>query len=358
MGPRRPVRGRPCAAFALALLAAVPGACNAPRTGPVPIQPGKSIEVGRREPIDPRFEPAFESLAAALAADDEPTAERILDRILARDPPQSERALAATYGRILRGRKLARTLDLQLEAEVSEDHQTAAVALVASHPLDQPIELRGGAGTLNQILTSVDASGLERRVSRSVGLEDVADLRIPPGKQARVALGRYEVPIGGALAVEVAWDLRLPPGTVRVDGEDLPVQTFTVHGCETRRIAAWLPAAVVEPGELARYVASGGRSMPALVERAVRIDPQQRREALEALAPVALAMPRMDLAVLVPALRWLSGERNLGGDVDAWAKWLEGVRAGPPPPPPTGPDLPATGSTPAATVPAKGGGQA
>jgi hypothetical protein len=351
MGQSRPARICSCAGLLLALLAAVPGACSAPRTAAQsPAQP--------QEPIDPRFEPAFQALAAALAADDEPTAERILERILARDPPPSTRALAETYGRILRGRALARTIELELQAEVSQDHQTVALALVASHPLEQMLELRGGAGTLNQLLTAIDASGLEQRVSRSVALEDVAALRIPPGKEARVALGRYEVPIGAALAVEAAWDLRLPPGTLRLDGEDLPVQTFTVRGCETRRIAAWLPQAVVEPGELARYVAAGGRSMPALVERAVRIEPERRREALEALAPHALALPRMELAVLVPALRWLSGERKLGGDLDGWAAWLEQVRAGPPPPAPAGPDLPATGSAPAATVPPRGGGQA
>jgi hypothetical protein len=350
MGHGRPGRSWLGAGLVLALLAAVPGACSAPRTRPVQAQSQS------HEPIDPRFEPAFQALAAALAADDEPTAERILERIVARDPPPAERALAETYGRILRGRALARAIDLELEAEVSQDHQTVALALVASHPLDRMLELRGGAGTLNQLLTSVEASGLEQRVSRSVALEDVADLRIPPGKQARVALGRYEMPIGAALAVEAAWDLRLPPGTLRLDGEDLPVQTFTVRGCETRRIAAFLPTPAVEPGELARYVASGGRSMPALVERAVRIEPERRREALEALAPVALEMPRMELAVLVPALRWLSGERKLGGDVDAWARWLEEVRAGPQPAAPSGPDLPATQTAPAATVTPRGGG--
>jgi hypothetical protein len=345
MGLVRPVRSLCSAGLVLALLAALPGACSAP--GPEPPAP--------RGPLDPRFEPAFQSLAAALEADDEATAEQILARILARDPPPTERELAQTYGRILRGRALARSLDLALEAEVSEDGQTAALFLVAAHPLERPLELRGGAGTLSQLLTAVDASGTEQRVSRSIALEDVDELRLPAGERARVAIGRYEVPLGGALAVEAEWDLRLPPGTLRLDGEDLPVQTLSVRGCETRRLAAFLPTSEVEPGELARYVSTGGRSMPALMERAVRIEPERRGEALAALVPVALALPRIELGVLFPALRWLSGERKLGADVEAWAAWLEAYQATPPAEEPSAPDLPGTGRPAAANVPGPGG---
>lgn len=345
MGQSRPARPRAGASLLLALLACVPAAaCTAP-------QPESALPT---EPIDPRFEPAFQALAAALEAGDEPTAQRILDRILARDPPPSTRALARTYGRILRGRALGRSLDLALEGEVADDGQTVALTLLAEHPLGVDLELSGSTGTLSQILTAIDAAGTEQRVSRSLALEEVADLSFPAGERARIALGRYAVPIGGALAIEAEWDLRLPPGTLRLDGEDYPVQVLVVRGCETRRVASWLPASEVDPGELARYVSAGGRSMPALMERAVRIDPARRREALEALAPVALGLPRIELGGLVPALRWLSFERHIGADVEAWAVWLEDVRAGTEPTESSGPELPATPSSPGATVPREG----
>jgi len=353
MGQTGPVQRARSASLVLALLALVllafgPAvACTAPR--PASLLP--------TEPIDPRFEPAFQSLAAALDAGDEPTAQLILDRILGRDPPPSTRALAEAYGRILRGRALARELDLALEGELADDDQTVALTLVANHPLHVELVLRGSTGTLSQILTMVDASGTEQRVSRSLALEEVAEVRLAPGAQTRVALGRYAVPIGGALAVEAEWDLRLPPGTLLVDDQELPVQFLTVRGCETRRVAPWLPDSEVEPGELARYVGAGGRAMPALMERAVRIEPERRGEALDALAPVALALPRIELAALVPALRWLSGERAIGADPEAWAQWLEALRATPPDPAPTGPDLPGNASVPRATVPAGGGAQ-
>jgi hypothetical protein len=348
MGHARPARPTRGAGLLLALLVLVPAAaCPAPR-------PATTLPT---EPIDARFEPAFQSLAAALEAGDEPTAQLILDRILARDPPPSTRALAEAYGRILRGRALGRSLDLALEGELADGDQTVALTLVAAHPLQQELVLRSSTGTLSQILTAVDAAGTEQRVSRSLALEEVAELRLAPGEAARVALGRYAVPIGGALAVEAEWDLRLPPGTLSVDGEELPVQVLTVRGCETRRVAPWLPDSEVEPGELARYVEAGGRSMPALMERAVRIEPARRREALDALAPVALALPRIELAALVPALRWLSGERALGADAEAWAVWLEALQAGPQESAPTGPDLPGNAGAPRATVPAGGGAQ-
>ena len=63
--------------------------------------------------------------------------------------------------------------------------------------------------------------------------------------------------------------------------------------------------------------------MPALIERAVRVPIVRRGEALDALTPIALGMPRTDMVVLVPALRWLSGRRELGADVDSWVAWLE-----------------------------------
>jgi hypothetical protein len=346
MGALRAPRARRVArALLLLALAGGGAACAAPRAASPPAA------------IDPALEPAFSALGAAVAARDDALAERILARILASDPDEPTRAHAEVYRRILRGRALGRELRLSLAAEPADDGASVEVALLAGHGMEQTLEVRGGAGTLRQLLTGLDGAGTESRLARSVAVEAVERLRLPPGEPRRVRLGRYEVPVGGALGVQARWDLHLPAGTIRADGGDFPLDGVSVAGCETLRLAPWLPQGPVEPGELARYVADGGRSMPAVVERTVRVPLDHRGEALEALVPVAAELPVIDLPVLIPALRWLSEERSLGADAEAWARWLQARSTAPGATPqrPAGPDLPQTAPPRVATVPGPGG---
>ena len=317
------LRGRPARLLARLLLALTVGAgaaCEAPPSQAPPAAPPPVLA--------PELEPAFAALRAALEAHDDEGAARILERILARAPDEATRQHADVYARILRGRALAREIELRLEATPEGPDGQVRLTLIGAQPLQQPLALRAGPGTLRQLLTGLDAAGTETRVSRSVAVPQVAQLRLPAGRDLRIDLGLYDVPLAGALAVEAAWDLHLPPGALRLEGTDYPAAALDAAGCETVRLAPWLPVGEVAPDELADYVERGGRGMPALVERAVRVERARRGEALDALAPVALSLTRDERAVLVPVLRWLSGQRELGADVDAWSSWLDRRLAG------------------------------
>ena len=294
--------------------------CAAPPVSTVPLaQPAREE---RR--FDERFAPAFAQLHAALDAHDDELAARLLERILARRPDALTRAHAETFGRILTGRALARDLELELvPSSVLDDPAKVRLELVARHPRADELVFRGGPGTLRVLLTGVDPVGTEQRVSRALALPATARIGVPPGRGAVLDLGEFEVSGTRNLALQADWELTLRSGTLRLGGEEYPANELVVRPAVTLRMAPWLPTAPVAPAALAEYVAGGGRAMPALMERAVRVDLDQRPAALDALIGPALALPRDELALLVPALRWLSGRRDLGAEPRAWQRWLD-----------------------------------
>jgi hypothetical protein len=127
--------------------------------------------------------------------------------------------------------------------------------------------------------------------------------------------------------VRASFALVLPSGELLFDGQAYPANTLTVRPCSVQRLAPFLPTGPVEPEELLRYLGGQRVATPALLERAVRIPPERREEALELLSAAALDMTRPELERALPALRWLSGQRHLGADVDAWRRWREQRRA-------------------------------
>jgi hypothetical protein len=343
-------------AIALCLLGAI-AACAAPPPAatPVPV-----VIESERPHYDPRYEAAFAALQAAVAAHDDELAQRILDRLLARGPDAATREHAQVYQRILRGRKLAGALDLRLVAScLTAQPSRVQLELIGSHSLYVPLEWVSGPGSLRILSTGVDEQGSELRVSRALPLPAVARWHLPAGSTVALDLGVYDVPSGAALGLLAEWDVNLQPGTIRMEGVDYPASLVQVRGCESLRLAAWLPGAPVPADSLARYVAGGGRAMSAMVERAVRVDLARHEAALDALVPEALKLSRPELPLLVPALRWLSGRRDLGADIDAWQAWLVERAARPAADSGARPalDLPETAPVPGAILPARAPGQ-
>ena len=289
-----------------------------------PTVPGPGPQAAPQERrYDERFEPAFAELRTALAAHDDELAGRILERILARRPDADTLAYAETFGRILVGRRLARELELELvPSSVVADPAQVRLELVARHPRGETLVYRGGPPTLRVLLTGVDPLGTEQRVSRALALPQIARLEVPP-EGAVLDLGEFAVDGTRNLALQADWELVLRAGTLTLGDEEYPANELAVRPARTLRLAPWLPTAPVAADALAEYVAEGGRAMPALMERAVRVGLEQREEALDALTAPALDLPRVDLALLVPALRWLSGRRDLGAEPRAWQRWLD-----------------------------------
>lgn len=338
------------------LLASAGGghSCAAP---PVPAE--EPVE-DLRQRYDGRYESAFAALRAAMDAHDDAQARRILERLLARNPDARTRAFAETFGRILDGRELAGDLELFLvPSSVLEAPDKVRLELAARHGRALDVLYRGGPATLRVTLTGVDVQGSEQRVSRALALPALARLPVPAAETAVLDLGEFEVSGSGNLALQADWELVLRAGTLSTGGEEFPANELAVRAAATVRLAPWLPPAPVAADALADYVAAGGRALPALMERAVRVDLLQREAALDALEAPALGLPASELARLVPALRWLSGRRELGAEPEAWRQWLasrEAARRRPAGRPAL--ELPETPAPPDASLPTSGADRA
>jgi hypothetical protein len=182
----------------------------------------------------------------------------------------------------------------------------------------------------------IDPAGVEERLARSEPMPQLTELRFKPGETLRIALGEFQLPRGSALAVRASFELEFLSGEFVIADAKLPAARVRVQPAEAVRLAPFLPIAPVEPSELARYVGAGHFNTPALIERTVRIPRERRAEALDLLTPVALALESKELERLAPALRWLSGNSEIGGEAHAWRRWLdqrrttrEGLHRGP-----------------------------
>jgi hypothetical protein len=240
---------------------------------------------------------------------------------------------AEGFARILEGRRLARALDLALAVRpVGEpaggNGKRVELVLEARHGLEQTLGVRSLPAMLTLLEVGVDARGLEQRQARSLAVEELERLDLPPGRVTRVPLGEFALDPGSALALRATFELDVPAGELYLDGRPFPANGLRVRPCNAVRLAAFLPSGAVEPSELVRCLLEGC-STPALIERAVRIAPERRDEALELLAQSAPALTRQEVERAVPALRWISGERELGLDAEAWRRWLAARASGP-----------------------------
>ena len=294
------------------LAALATGACGAP--GPRAFPPP--------DPIEATFVPAFDALTAAVDARDDELARRILARIQARGPDAPTTRRAEAFERILDGRALTAELDLRLVHEPAAQEGVIAVIFEARHGLDEQLRVRTAPATLQLLLVGIDLTGFEHSSARSVTVDAIADFKIEPGVPTRIGLGDFELMPGTALAVRGRWELQLLPGEILRAGESFPATGFEVSPCSAGRLAAFLPTDEVEPAELLRYLQGSEFSLPALIERAVRIAPERRAEALDLLTPQLLGAAPLEVERAVPALRWLSGQRDLGGDPLMWQGWL------------------------------------
>lgn len=273
------------------------------------------------------FEAAFSELAAALADRDDAVARRVVDRVLALGPRGAALARAQAFERVVRGRETIAGLALRLEVAPAEPAGTYEIALEVASALREPVEIECPASSLTYLAIGVEPSGIEQRSARRTATDALARLRIEPGGEVRLPLGRVQIVVAGLVAARGRFELEVAPGMLERAGERLPAGRVDVEPCEVVRLDPRIPPGAVEPEELARYVERGAPSIAALLERAVRVEPGRRAESLARIAPLCAIFPDADLERVVPALRWLSGRRDLQGAA-AWRRFLSTQAAG------------------------------
>lgn len=329
--PPRARRGRPgaCPALlALSLAACAGREREEPFTAPAPV-----VVTARGEPIEPDLVPAFETLRNATDAGDDALARRVLDGLLARDPQGSALDTAESFGRILHGRELVDALTLELESQPTGQRGVFRLTLVMRQRWGTELELRLPPVSLERLIVAVDARGVETRTYDTRLSAVLEGLVVPPTGERRVGLCVYDVYLGRALALRERWRVATREGQIREGTELFPAADVAVASLERTYVASYFPRAAVEPAEFLSYLQRDTIALPPLLERAVRIAPERREEALDGLLPVArlLAHTRPQrFEEAAPALRWLARTGAPGVDPQAWVDYLERRAARPP----------------------------
>jgi hypothetical protein len=302
---------------------AIVAACGGPASRSSTAPPASAAELAAQKAEFEPYVPAFQSLEAALDARDDELAMRILARILARDPHGVALERAQAFERILEGRAWVASISVRLEAVRVGVSDQWAVRAIAKNSDQTELTLRGVPPTLRTYLLGVSPNGMEQRFSRQAPVESLAQWKLPPGVETSSEIGVVEIPPGGALAVRALFVLEFLPGEIVRESQVRPATNISVGRAEALRLANFLPVEPVDPAELARYVRDERIRTPPLLERAVRIPLDQRARALDLLTPVVLELPSGELEKLAVALRWLSGQSQLGADARSWRQWLD-----------------------------------
>jgi hypothetical protein len=277
-------------------------------------------------------ETLFRALAQALEAREDGRAAALVAR-MRRGPlgPAEERRLESAE-RVLAGRALVRGLELALVSEPLEGLEGRfALRLEARSSAPQELYLCLPPADLKHLTVRMNVLGVEGLEFESKASGALEDLRLPPGLVVRSELFSYELPLGRALGVRERWRLEPRAGEIECDGRRYPAQDLRVRGCERERVSPLVASEPAEPAALAEaLVAVPTPPARALLELALRTPPERRGEALRALAPVVArlageAPERIQAAE--PALRWMTGNRELGPDAHGWARYLA-ARAG------------------------------
>jgi len=97
-----------------------------------------------------------------------------------------------------------------------------------------------------------------------------------------------------------------------------------IEGCERERRSPLLGTEPSSSAELLRALETS-KSRSELLRLALCLPSESRPQALDALAPLVASLAKDSperVEAAEPALRWLSGNREIGADAEGWARWL------------------------------------
>ena len=274
------------------------------------------------ERLDPRLQPAFDELKAALDEGSDDVARAILTRLQPRCRDELSLRIAAGYERILEGRAVRDSVEAWVE--VCEVPGGFEAKLAMRHDMGEEVILSPGYVRVEWTAWSVDVMG---RQSAQVGGRVVSaeeGWQLPEGAMAEVPLGVDSPRVGdGALAVRIEWRVSLGAGSASFSGGLVPVQGVDVEHGAVVRLSKDLSTAPVEPEELWRYAVSGEVRLAALLERAVRVHPSRYDEALDLFASRQDELSPEALGELTPVIAWLTGTTGISAAGEDWRSWLE-----------------------------------
>lgn len=269
------------------------------------------------------FEGLFDELAGALERREHDAAGRILARIEARGPVGAAARRAEGFRNILDGRATAAALGLSLEARATGAEGEFEILLRANPQTETAVHMRCPGASLVFSSLGTSEAGIESRARRRVLTDALADLELEPQVEVEIRLGTFYVPVRGLVAARGRWELITLGGGIVRDGRELPANAFRAGECEVLRLDPRLPVGEVAPQEFAAYVERGAPSLPALLERAARLAPSRRAEALDLATPAFLRLLTEDLERLAPALRFLTLLEDPPQDPAGWRAWFE-----------------------------------
>jgi hypothetical protein len=322
---RKRPRARLCAGGAGLALALLVAAC-----GSTPERPGtpRRYVFGGAEPGQPRTnQAAFLALQNAVEERADDLARRLIAGLRRRSLVEDERELLAAYERILDGRGLVDTLELELST-VERENGTTVLVLGLSSRAGVPLTLRLPPADLEHLRVAVDARGLEGRELGTRLIDALGDLELPVEERVELELGAVTRNLGRAVAARDTWRLTPRSGEILLGDTAYPAGHLPHPRHELVTLAEGLEQAPASAEELAERFAAALLAEepigPELLGLAVRLPREELPAALRALAPLLQTFSDASLqtgAEVAPALRWLTRTREPGNDLAAWARW-------------------------------------
>lgn len=250
-------------------------------------------------------------------------------QVLSGELPARENVEAALrmvdgFGKVIEGRKRMGAIELEVQMKRIEGEEAVRVSLVGRSTWDRPLTLHPGPVTVDLRRTSLEPmAGLERQDAAQEVLADSLSLEIPAMGDVSLVLTELpiEVPVG-AIATRMRVSLRFIGGTLEEGDDSYPARDIAAQPAVRTDLAGWVPATLVDPGDLVELVRRGNAPLAAVLERTVRIAPPRYDETLDRLGAVVETQPAEALRTLLPALRWLTGATQFGRDELAWRNWL------------------------------------
>jgi len=278
--------------------------------------------------IPASYMPAFEGLKAALEAGEDDTARGIAAQIRRRlSLDGATRAqvedLLVGFERVLQGRKLISGMELWLELVPQADSHMAAIRFHGRSGHSAAVTLRPGAASLEHQRRTLLPDGRSHVFYKTHPLEEMLPVELDQESGVGLQLHEYDRRIPtGALAVNDRWVLRLRSGSVTANGVRFPAMKLAVQSAQRVELAPVIPNGSVDPAVLVKAAEVFDTPLPALLERTARILPKDREAALDGLTPLVETWTPEQIVRLVPSLRWLAGNPDLGGDPLVWRDWL------------------------------------